>query len=223
MNAEEGTSMAKMAVSVLLVVLIIGAVVGIVYAAYSWFNSGTNQLSETVNGITSSMYSNYDNMVVKGSDVVAALKNFSDKDIAVLVSNMACGGYTAAAVDATTGEFTKGVYAMNYCAQTITADATSTDKAPTIPASAPEGAAVVKFRPTPAAGATKTALDGHFIVKNVDWDSTTGLTRRNTNFSPTSTSSDGTHYVKPSASFFASLVYSEETGDVCGILFMQQN
>ena len=38
MNSEEGISLAKMAVAVLLVVLVIGAVVAIVYAASSWFN-----------------------------------------------------------------------------------------------------------------------------------------------------------------------------------------
>ena len=49
MNSDEGISLAKMAVAVLLVVLVIGAVVAIVYKAYSWFNSGADKLGDQFN------------------------------------------------------------------------------------------------------------------------------------------------------------------------------
>ena len=75
MNSEEGVSLAKMAVTVLLVVLVIGAVVAIVYKAYSWFNSGSDKLGDQVTSIGSSSYSQYDDVMVKGTDVLSALSH----------------------------------------------------------------------------------------------------------------------------------------------------
>ena len=69
MNSDEGISLAKMAVAVLLVVLVIGAVVAIVYKAYSWFNSGADKLGDQVNSIDSSSYSTYDDSQVSGTEI----------------------------------------------------------------------------------------------------------------------------------------------------------
>ena len=96
MNSEEGVSLAKMAVTVLLVVLVIGAVVAIVYKAYSWFNSGADKLGDQVNSIDSSSYSTYDDAQVTGTDVLTALKSYRDSNIAIVISNnqVSGGGYT---------------------------------------------------------------------------------------------------------------------------------
>ena len=86
MNSDEGISLAKMAVAVLLVVLVIGAVVAIVYKAYSWFNSGADKLGDQVNSIDSSSYSTYDDSQVSGTDVLTALKTYRDSDIAIVIA-----------------------------------------------------------------------------------------------------------------------------------------
>ena len=95
MNSEEGMSMAKMAVTVLLVILVIGAVVGIVYMAYSWFNSGTDKLSDTVTSIDKSSFSNYDDAQVTGSEVLSALRNYRESDICIAIVNSKVGAYNA--------------------------------------------------------------------------------------------------------------------------------
>ncbi|MCM1234715.1 MAG: hypothetical protein NC489_31825 [Ruminococcus flavefaciens] len=92
--------MAKMAVTVLLVVLIIGAVVAIVYKAYSWFNSGADKLGDQVNSIDSSSYSTYDDSQVTGTDVLTALKSYRDSNIAIIIVNSQNGGYADAASSA---------------------------------------------------------------------------------------------------------------------------
>lgn len=95
MNSEEGMSMAKMAVTVLVVVLVISAVVALVYAAYSWFSSGSDKLGDTVTSIDKSSFSQYDDAQVQGVDVLSALKSYRESDIAIFISNTKCGGYTA--------------------------------------------------------------------------------------------------------------------------------
>ena len=111
MNSEEGTSLAKMAVTVLLVVLVIGAVVGVVYMAYSWFTSGTEKLGDQVNSLDSSAYSQYDDKQCTGTDVLTALKTYRDSDVAIFIDNGKCGaGY---ALDATSANV------KNYCALAV--------------------------------------------------------------------------------------------------------
>lgn len=93
MNSEEGMSMAKMAVTVLLVVLVIGAVVALVYAAYSWFGKGTDKLADNVTSIDKSAFSQFDDAQVSGTDVLSALKQYRESDIAIFVCNSKNGGY----------------------------------------------------------------------------------------------------------------------------------
>ena len=96
MNSEEGTSLAKMAVTVLLVVLVIGAVVGVVYMAYSWYTSGTDKLGDQVNSLDSSAYSQFDDKQCTGTDVRTALKTYRDSDVAIFIDNGKCGaGYAS--------------------------------------------------------------------------------------------------------------------------------
>ena len=87
MNSEEGTSLAKMAVTVLLVVLVIGAVVGVVYMAYSWYTSGSDKLGDQVNSLDSSAYSQFDDKQCTGTDVLTALKTYRDSDVAIFIDN----------------------------------------------------------------------------------------------------------------------------------------
>lgn len=195
MNSEEGTSLAKMAVTVLLVVLVIGAVVAVVYMAYSWFTSGTDKLGDQVNSLDSSAYSQYDDRQCTGTDVLTALKTYRDSDVAILIGNGAKGGTTDGyATNATS------VQVANYCA--LIEGVTSSD------ASVPEVTSVVLND------------KGLWSVVGVSFDPETGMANRNTNFSPTQNKASDykSFYVSQKANFYSNLVYDSE-GEVCGIMF----
>lgn len=191
MNSEEGVSLAKMAVTVLLVVLVIGAVVAIVYKAYSWFTSGSDKLGDQVNSIDSSSYSQYDDSQVAGTDVLTALKTYRDSNIAIVISNKNAGGWTATPGNAN---------GFNYCGLIDGVAANAGNYPATIP---------------------YDNNTGHYTVPSMQWDASTGLTMRNTNFSPTTSKSSNTTFVKQNAQWYANLIWDESTGEVCGILFRQ--
>ena len=211
MNAEEGVSLAKMAVTVLLVVLIIGAVVAIVYAAYSWFNSGTAKLGDQVVSIDKSAFSQYDDAIVTGNDVLSAMKTYRESEIAIYVANLKTqgtsnynktGGYT-------TPETTK---AYNYCGLTVDAYGNTTSIA-----------SPYSLNVTYGNSTNNKTLKNCYFVPGLAFDASTNVLARNTNFSPTTTNSNKDCYVKTTAKWYANLVYDESTGDICGILFRQMN
>lgn len=197
MNSEEGTSLAKMAVSVLLVVLVIGAVVTVVYMAYSWFTSGSEKLGDQVNSLDSSAYSQYDDKQVTGTDVLTALKTYRDSDVAIFIDNGKLGsGYSSTATDATT---------KNYCALAI-------DKT--------EDSSTNTYDVALNNQAGKWYIGSSGNKGDIDFDDNTGMSKRNTNFSPTQTkgSTYDKAYVSQKANFYSNLVYDSED-EVCGILF----
>lgn len=195
MNSEEGISLARMAVAVLLAVLVIGAVVAIVYKAYSWFNSGADKLGDQVNSIDSSSYSTYDDAQVSGTDVLTALKTYRDSDIAIVI---AVSSDESSAYSSTTPNAINGLGQYNYCGLIEGATAGSATD-------------VVTWND----GA------GQFQAEAMQWDSDTGLTVRNTNFSPTQQKSSSETFVKQGGQFYANLIWDKTTGEVCGILFRQ--
>lgn len=197
MNSEEGTSLAKMAVTVLLVVLVIGAVVGVVYMAYSWFTSGTDKLGDQVNSLDSSAYSQFDDKQCTGTDVLTALKTYRDSDVAIFIDNGKCGaGY---AIDATTATV------KNYCALAVGATVDSGTNTYDISLNNQEGKWYIGTSPNKA---------------DIEFDNTAGMAKRNTNFSPTQTKGTAYEkaYVSQKANFYSNLVYDSE-GEVCGIMF----
>lgn len=209
MNAEEGVSLAKMAVTVLLVVLIIGAVVAIVYAAYSWFNSGTAKLGDQVSSIDKSAYSQFDDAVVTGNDVLSALKTYRESEIAIYISNLKSEGGSFK-TNGSSGY--TGVKAFNYCGLTVDAYGNTT-------AIASPYSLTVNY----GASTNNTTLKDCYYVPGLAFDGSTNILSRNTNFSPTTTNSNKDCYVKTSAKWYANLVYDESTGDICGIIFRQMN
>lgn len=199
MNSEEGMSMAKMAVTVLLVILVIGAVVGIVYMAYSWFNSGTDKLSDTVTSIDKSSFSNYDDAQVTGAEVLSALRNYRESDICIAIRNTNNNqGY-----DAANGP-------VDQCPVYI---------------ALPTGAATqnnlskvtIKHEKVNEAIGEAYCIDGFQYAK----DNISVV--KNTNFSPTTTTSSVDTYVKQSAKWYANLIYNKATGEIAGILFRQMS
>ena len=197
MNSEEGTSLAKMAVTVLLVVLVIGAVVGVVYMAYSWYTSGTDKLGDQVNSLDSSAYSQFDDKQCTGTDVLTALKTYRDSDVAIFIDNGKCGaGY---ALDATTATV------KHYCALAVGAAVDSGTNTYDISLNNQDGKWFI------GTGTDKV---------DIDFDNTAGMAKRNTNFSPTQTkgSTYEKAYVSQKANFYSNLVYDSE-GEVCGIMF----
>lgn len=198
MNSEEGTSLAKMAVTVLLVVLVIGAVVAVVYMAYSWFTSGTDKLGDQVNSLDSSAYSQYDDKQCTGTDVLTALKTYRDSDVAILIGNGA--NATGTATSGYKADETGAVTLANYCAL-IDGLTLPTDG-------------------TPATTQVSLNDKGLWSVVGVSFDPDSGMAKRNTNFSPTQNKASAykAFYVSQKANFYSNLVYDSE-GEVCGIMF----
>ena len=197
MNSEEGVSLAKMAVTVLLVVSVIGAVVAIVYAAYEWFTSGKDKLSDQVVSIDKSSLSQYDDTQVSGTDVISALKEHRESDIAIVIANkknLGTAGFKLDAAPAT---------AYNYCALIENADKT---------------ACTVSLAYNTEEGRFETSAG-----KGLMWGTDKISLTRNTNFSPTTTQGKADQFVKQSATWYSNLIYDSTTGDVCGILFQQMN
>lgn len=205
MNSEEGMSMAKMAVTVLLVVLVIGAVVAIVYAAYSWFGSGTDKLADNVTSISDSAMSQYDDQIVSGSDVLAALKNYRNADVAIFVCNAT--KQSGNGFNATPQANTK---ANNYCALVSGAsDPSNNDNSYTY---------------TLGVADEDKTYGGQYIFTDGFSYGNDGISiNHNTNFSPTTTTAYSDTFVKQSADWYANLVYDDLTGDVAGIIFRQMN
>lgn len=198
MNSEEGMSMAKMAVTVLLVILVIGAVVGIVYMAYSWFNSGTDKLSDTVTSIDKSSFSNYDDAQVTGSEVLSALRNYRESDICIAISNSSVQPY-----DAANGPVDKCPVYIALPTGTETKDNLSK--------------VTIQYDEVNQAIGKAYCIDGFLYAKdNIS-------VQKNTNFSPTTTTSSVNTYVKQSAKWYANLIYNKATGEIAGILFRQMS
>lgn len=208
MNADEGVSLFKMVVTVLLVVLVVGAIVGLSYAAYSWFNSGTSKLTDQVASIDKSAFSQYDDTQISGVDVLSALKTYRESEIAIFIlnkNNMASGAKPLELVNGSSD-----LTPYNYCALVSGFTAVTDSKGP-------GNTAVLKK-------ADSGSISGCWVVQDgLDWDATTGVLTRNTNFSPTTTKSNTKTYVNQSAQWYCKLVYDATTNDICGILFVQMN
>lgn len=211
MNSEEGISLAKMAVAVLLVVLVIGAVVAIVYAAYSWFNGGTEKLGDQVSSIGASAYSQYDDVQVTGNDVLSALKTFRDADFAVVICNK--NNYGSNPIFNPSDPSTVKGTAYNYCAYLANSN-NNNDNA----ADASKGTLTVDISESGRIHFDQSA--GHFLADNLLY-STSGTAVKNTNFSPTTDSSNSAQFVRTTGTFYSKLLYSQETGDACGVIFFQ--
>ena len=200
MNSEEGVSLAKMAVTVLLVVLVITAVVSIVYAAYDWFSSGADKLNDQVVSIDKTSLSQFDDQQVSGTDVISAMKEHRESDIAIVVANkdnLGTEGFELTTVPEK---------AYNYCA--VIENAVK---------NADTGAYTVEL--------LYNANEGRFETKDggLKWEDDNISLTRNTNFSPTTTKGKAEQFVKKSATWYSNLIYDSTTGDVCGILFRQMN
>lgn len=212
MNSEEGISLAKMAVAVLLVVLVIGAVVAIVYAAYSWFNGGTEKLGDQVSSIGASAYSQYDDVQVTGNDVLSALKTFRDADFAVVICNK--NNYTDKKIFNPSEPVAAAGTAYNYCA--YLANNNNNNNADNADAS--KGQLTVDIGESGRIHFDGSA--GHFLTDNLLY-SQSGTAVKNTNFSPTTDSSNSAQFVRTTGTFYSKLLYSNETGDACGVIFFQ--
>lgn len=201
MNSEEGMSMAKMAVTVLLVILVIGAVVGIVYMAYSWFNSGTDKLSDTVTSIDKSSFSNYDDAQVTGAEVLSALRNYRESDICIAIRNTnGKQGYDASNPP------------ISNCPVYIALPSSiHTDNNTNIVTSE------IKYEEV------NKAIGKAYCIEGFSYAADNISVQKNTNFSPTTTTSSVDTYVKQSAKWYANLIYNKATGEIAGILFRQMS
>lgn len=202
MDANEGITLAKAAVAVLLVILVIGAIIALVYLALNWYNSGSDKLSDQVNSITASSYSQYDDAQVSGTKLITSLDEYRSSDISIIIANKEVNGgfYTG------TPSTIKGAYA--YCA--IPSDAKDVNNGYT----------------TDVTYNDSGAFEGKYTVSSITTTTegdTMPTVNHNTNFSPVKNKGTADTYVKRTANWYANLVYDESTGDVCGILFQQMD
>lgn len=200
MDSKEGMDMAKMAVQILLVLVVISAVVALLYLAYSWFNSGSAKLGDQVNSIDSSAYSMYDDAQVTGTDVLTALKTYRDADLCIVIANGKNSSNYASSIGKEGGP--SAISGLNYCAKIANKEGGDTWVAGTADK-------VVEL----------TYNNDRYEVPDLVWNPNTGITDRNTNFSPTTQKSNANAYVKTGAQFYSKLIYSTATGEMCGIAF----
>lgn len=200
MDSKEGMDMAKMAVQILLVLVVISAVVALLYLAYSWFNSGSAKLGDQVNSIDSSAYSMYDDAQVTGTDVLTALKTYRDADLCIVIANGKDSSNYASSIGKKGGP--DAISGLNYCAKIATKEGGTEWVAGTADK-------VVEL----------TYNNDRYEVPDLVWNPNTGITDRNTNFSPTTQKSNANAYVKTGAQFYSKLIYSTATGEMCGIVF----
>lgn len=200
MDSKEGMDMAKMAVQILLVLVVISAVVALLYLAYSWFNSGSAKLGDQVNSIDSSAYSMYDDAQVTGTDVLTALKTYRDADLCIVIANGKDSSNYASSIGKEGGPGT--ISGLNYCAKIAKEEGGDTWAVETADK-------VVEL----------TYDNDRYEVPDLVWNPNTGITDRNTNFSPTTQKSNANAYVKTGAQFYSKLIYSTATGEMCGIVF----
>ena len=221
MNSEEGMSLAKMAVTVLLVVLIIAAVVTLVYQAYKWFNQGSDKLEGQVTSIGASSYSNYDDTLVSGTNVISALDSNRSSGLAVVIVNLQNmgGAFNPSEPEKS---FSGAKNAPNYCALIDGAEDGKGPEGKSLTVQVDNGTTGSEGTETTTGNAAVryNKDQGRFECKNLDFNDN-GMAKVNTNFSPTKDSSKTLNYVKETGSFYSKLIYSTDTGEVCGIVFLQ--
>lgn len=73
-----------------------------------------------------------------------------------------------------------------------------------------------------ATGSVTYSPEGYFTNQGIALDANTGLPTLNTNFAPiTNKAQVSTTYVKKTARYYSNLIYSLDTGEVCGIVFQR--
>ena len=200
-----------------------GAVVAIVYAAYSWFTSGTDKLSDQVVSIDKSAFSQYDDQQVSGTDVLSALKTYRESDIAIFISNLKNQGNKFEATPPASG-----VLCYNYCALVTDAkqpaSGGNTGNGDTKPTGTGYSLTLAYGATQGQNGAADSGLANCFTFSGFQYSDGSAIdVKHNTNFSPTTTKGYADNFVKQSGKWYANLVYDTTTGDIGGIIFRQMN
>ena len=75
-----------------IVLIILVALIGIVFALLTMMknitNSGSNQLQNSLDQMSSSVFADYDQKVVTGTNLITAAKMFENQDVAIVVKNV---------------------------------------------------------------------------------------------------------------------------------------
>ncbi len=200
--ADEGMDISKVLVRVLILLALIAAIFGLYQLISGKLSSGTNKLSDNLNSMDSSTYAAYDDAIVTGTEVLTALKSFRDADFAVCVVTKA---QDIGIDDA------PGVKYQNYCALLTTGD----DDSKTNPSATSGGTAMVVSLETDSKNGGFTADD-----LALAWDSSTGHSKRNTNFSLTQQQSDTKTFVQQKAKFKGHLIHDANDAAI-GVVFIQ--
>lgn len=192
-DAKEGFSVAKIALTAIIVLALIGIVIAIFMLGSNRVNKSTSDLSDTMDSAELMQYAAYDNVEVKGSDVLTAVKNYQSQNIKIFVATKHLNGgnaYSATDLSAGTGSVSN-VYSYGYMGVSG-----STDTAPTL-----------------------NSESGVWEATIVPDDITSEMF--NKNFSPLTDKNSKDTYVSQSGRFWSYLVYDVDTSEMSGILFVQ--
>ena len=189
---DEGIDISKVVVRVLIVLGLIAAIYGLYSLLSSRLSGGVNKLSENLSSMDSSTYASYDDAIVTGTEVLTALKTFRDADFAVVICNNDATLTGSALQSGSAGS------GFNYCGL--------------LTSSVDQGS---------AQAVTLTASGGKITyASGLQWNTSTGKAARCTNFSPTTQTSDKSHYVQQKAKWYSKLIY-DSNDQVIGVVFAQ--
>lgn len=193
---------AKIGIGLVLLVAIVAIVMALLKMVKNQTNSGSTKLQDSFDKVAESEFDGYDQVEKTGTDVVAAIKIFQDRPVAIVVQTMK--------------DQAAGSGAWNYGALLSGADVAATadpalgeNKAVTVETTAATAATDDKIAPwtghTGYIGELKVGTDGSYSYNN--------------NLTPLNTKST-TYYVRSSGRFMSNLI-KNDSGDNIGVYFQQ--
>lgn len=213
-NANEGL---KIGIVVLILVAIIAVVIGIYQISRNVMDTGMNRMQQTSDNISSMDIQKFDQRVVNGTEVLAAINQFKGQDLAILIATQAFkdAGCTATGAGLPTGAVIAS--AFDYTNNTAITDTKSDGSSVNL--------AYINYNAILKPESVNTykiyIKSGYYVNKAGKFlASSTGTgNAMYLDFSKLSDSSNA-QYVDPSGKFQATLI-KDMSGKVIGIAFNQ--
>lgn len=211
--SEDMSAMIRTGVTLVLVAALISAVLNIVSIATTAISTGMNTLQSGVGRLNTQEFETYNQTTLTGTEVLAAINLYSNRDVAICIQTNALGTRTG------TINYNVGTY-HNYGALVL-ASGTS------VPTGTDEGGVKV-YKVTATEGAsggsgTSTGLvcsdDKSKFVSTLAVDSNQDLVFNKTT-SPVKNKGMANSYVNPTGKFKSRLIY-DDSGAIIGIAFTQ--
>lgn len=216
MSSEEGNSVVKAGIAVLLVIVVIGIIVGFVMWGVSRFNSATSQMSDTYDSIAASDISAYDGATKTGSEVVAAIKQLAPNYTMIVgtasgFDYVALNGTAAGTAVSTTGD-AAGNYGKQcwYNVGYIAGDMNLGDNTGSFIKSTKDGKIYIGQNDPDKTGSSVNPKSQRM---NMD---TSMLTMTS---DPTAPTTQNPNYIADGNKYYSQLLYDPSTRTPCGVIF----